>query len=723
MLGALLLLQVAAPPCSAGPLCQHLEAAAAANARAMNTAGGYTATIESEISTLARRDGRIEGASFLEQLSSQARWTSDGVFEQHIVGSRNFPNAIPIARIAFLRIGWVAPTLAGERLQVINRTGLRETDFEQTLVGPYAPEIVVHPLSSDRDKFYRYTGGETVNRMIEGVSRRVIAVEVMPVTELEREETLFEGEMQLDPESHALVRLFGRMVVIGRTGSGGGLFRFDLTPRVTMVDLINQKLSDGRWVPLSQRFEIQAPSTRVIGQGSARRVVSRFYNAAPIERPTGMLAISASTSGYSITSAPSDSLRGYRAWYRPAGRATESVSDKDFIRFRSDKLRATGPPTVSIAGFHRGDFLRFNRVEGPFTGLSLIARLRDKAPGIYLRGTGGYAWSEKTGRGVAGIGWDMRRWSIEGTAARTLDVTNEFRNQFDNPALAALIGKDPWDYVDHRSAGIVATRAIRDVSGSVLHFEGARVSDRSVERHLTTSLFGGKFRQNRNLTEGSYWRTRAVLDWNPDVSPLFAQDGIGFKAEFENGTGDLDYSRVEGRIVVRKSFNRVFFIAKLYGAALLSDNPPPQQLMEMGGPVGLPGYEYKEFAGNRAALFRIRLTYPLAFLDSPFRIGSLVLPSIAPALSIGYQAGFAKATTQAARDAVRALGDFQNKDGTIAVDPDTQLPLPASVPSTRPVGSLDVRIGFFGDALAVGFARAIQHGRKTQLILAFGRQF
>ena len=689
----------------------------------MNTPGGYTATIESEISTLARRETRVEGASFLEQLSSQARWTSDGVFEQHIVGSRNFPNAIPMSRIAFLRIGWIAPTLAGERLQIINRTGLRETDFEQTLTGPYAPEIVVHPLASDRDAYYRYSGGETVPRMVGGIARRVIAIEVMPVAQLEREEMLFEGEMELDPESHSLVRLFGRMIIVGQSGrAGGGLFRLDLTPPVTMVDLVNQRLADGRWVPLSQRFEIQAPSTRTIGHGSARRVVSRFYNVAPIERPAGMLAISASTSGYVITSAPSDSLRDYRAWFRPAGRATESVSDKDFIRFRSPKLRETGPPMVTIAGFHRGDFIRFNRVEGLFTGLSVMARFRDKAPGVYLRGTGGYAWSEKTGRGALGIGRDARRWSMEATAARILDNTNEFRSQFDNPALSALVGRDSWDYVDHRSAGIVATRAIRDVSGSVLHFEGARVSDRGVERHLTKPLSGGRFRENRNLTEGSYWRTRAVLDWNPDISPLFAQDGIGFKAEFENGTGDLDYTRLEGRIVVRKSFNRVFFIAKLHGAALLSDNPPPQQLFEMGGPVGLPGYEYKEFAGNRAALFRVRLTYPLTMLDAPLRIGSIVLPSIAPAISLGYQSGFAKATTPAARAAVRALGDFQNRDGTVALDSEGN-PLPASVPSTRPVGSLDIRVGFFGDALAVGFARAIQRGRGTKLIIAFGRQF
>jgi hypothetical protein len=688
----------------------------------MNTPGGYTALIETETATLARREGRIEGASFLEQTSSLARWTSDGVFEQHVTGTRSFPNAIPMSRLAFLRIGWVAPTLAGERLQVINRTGLRETDFDQTLVGPYAPEIVVHPLASDRDRFYQYTGGEIVQRMVDGVARRVIAVEVVPVRELDREETLFEGEMDLDPESHALVRLFGRMIVVGR--AKGGFLHFDLSPTVTMVDLLNQRLSDGRWVPLAQRFEIQAPSSTVVGHGSVRRVISRFYDVKPIARPQGMLAVAASTSGYVITSAPRDSLRSYQGWLRGAGRATESVSDEDFVRFRPEKLRETGPPTFAIAGFHRGDFVRINRIEGLFTGLSVMARLRDKAPGMYFRATGGYAWSEKTFRGGVGIGREMRRWNVEGSAARTLEVTNEFRNQFDNPSLAGLFGKDSWDYVDRLSGGIVATRAIRDVSGSSVRFEAARVSDRSATRHLSKPLFGGRFRENRNLTEGSYWRTRAVLDWNPDVSPLFAQDGIGFKAEVENGNGELDYTRVEGRVVARKSFKQVFFIAKLHAAALFSDVPPPQQLLEMGGGVGLPGYEYKEFAGNRAALFRMRVTYPLPFLDLPLRIGSgITLPSIAPALSIGYQTGFAKATTPAVEAAVRALGDFQNKDGTVALDPETQEPIPASTPIDRAVGSVDIRIGFFGDALAVGFARAIQRGRKTRFIFAFGRQF
>jgi hypothetical protein len=304
-----------------------------------------------------------------------------------------------------------------------------------------------------------------------------------------------------------------------------------------------------------------------------------------------------------------------------------------------------------------------------------------------------------------------------------LDVTNDFRNQFDNISTAGLIGRDPWDYVGRTVVGIAGTRAIRDARGSAFRLEGHWVSDDAVFRHKDKSLVGLRFRDNRNVVEGDYFRARGTFDWNPDVSPLFALDGIGFKTEFEVASGDLDYGRIEARIVARKSFSRVFFVARLHGGVLISDHPPPQQLFELGGAVGLPGYEYKEFAGNRAALLRVRLTYPLSFLDSPLRLGSgIVLPSLAPAISIGYQTGVAHASSPAALAAVRALGNLENDDGTLAKDSNDQ-PLPAAVSISAPKGSVDIRIGFFGDALAVGFARAIQRGRSTRFIFALGRQF
>ena len=313
---------------------------------------------------------------------------------------------------------------------------------------------------------------------------------------------------------------------------------------------------------------------------------------------------------------------------------------------------------------------------------------------------------------------------LEAGVARSLDVTNDFRDQFDNPNLSALVGRDPWDYVDRRGWGVAAARSL-DRRGSMARVELAYVEDRAVSRHLDKALLGRLLRDNRNIAEGSYLRTRFLLDWNPAVSPVVARDGVGFRGEVEQAGGDLEYTRIEGRLVLRKSLRPLFLMARLHAGALLADNPPPQQLFELGGPAGFPGFEYKEFAGNRALLFRTRVTYPLPFLDTPVRIGSgIILPALAPAISVGLQSGLADARSAPARAAVASLG-IRRDDNTreIITDPSTGAALPASVPTSRLKTSLDIRIGVFGDALGVGLARALTRGRKTTFFVAIGRQF
>lgn len=724
MIGVLFVVQIAsAGACAAPAPCRLLADAAAANQTAMLSAGGYRATIETETATLGRREGRIEGPTLLEQTSSQVIWSNDGGFTQHVVGSRSFPNAIPLSRLALMRIGWVMPTLAGERLQVIARSGPGEAKYIETLRGDFAPRVLVHPLASDRADYYRFEGAEIpVWRTIDGVKREVFAVEVIPHSDFTREDLLFEGEMDLDPATHGLARLFGRFRIVGRTGHGG---LFNLDPSLTLVELVNQRLPNGSWIPLVQRFEIQSSFSLTSGFGTARRVISRFHDATVLEGDgSGPGAIAAVTSGYMLSSAPRDSLRGFRSWHLPAGRATEAVSQADFSRYRPNRLQATGRPVLLLEGPNQGDFLRFNRIEGVFTGLAATARLRDAAPGVYLLGGVGYAWSEKTAREFGGAGWDSGPWKLSAGGGRILDVTNKFRDQFDNPSLGALAGRDPWDYVDRRGGQAAITRSLSS-EGSLAQVEFARVADRTVTRHLNQAPSGALLRLNRNITPGTYWRGRLLFDWHPAVSPLFAHDGVGFRAEVESASGDLDYTRVEGRVVLRKSLSRIFIIARLHAGAVFATDPPPQQLFELGGPAGLPGYDYKEFAGNRAALLRVRLSYPLSLLDLPFRIGSgVTLPSLSPAISVGFQSGVTDARTAGGLAAVRALGDkHDDKTGALIVNPLTGQPLPAAVATGNLHSSVDIRIGFFGDALAVGFARALERGRETQFILAFGRQF
>ena len=63
----------------------------------------------------------------------------------------------------------------------------------------------------------------------------------------------------------------------------------------------------------------------------------------------------------------------------------------------------------------------------------------------------------------------------------------------------------------------------------------------------------------------------------------------------------------------------------MFGAAI-----PPQTLFELGGTAGLPGYEYKEFAGNHAALFRSNASYSFPVWRVPHHVRDFVLPGLAP---------------------------------------------------------------------------------------------
>ena len=43
--------------------------------------------------------------------------------------------------------------------------------------------------------------------------------------------------------------------------------------------------------------------------------------------------------------------------------------------------------------------MKFDRVQGLYTGMGAVLRLRDAAPGLTLRAAAGWAWNEKSARG------------------------------------------------------------------------------------------------------------------------------------------------------------------------------------------------------------------------------------------------------------------------------------------------------------------------------------
>ena len=97
----------------------------------------------------------------------------------------------------------------------------------------------------------------------------------------------------------------------------------------------------------------------------------------------------------------------------------------------------------------------------------------------------------------------------------------------------------------------------------------------------------------------------ADVELHPNVTGEFVQPGSELgrtsKRVAAISIGRAPSSRLSGR----KYFGPVSVAAHADGGLVAGRSPPPQQLFELGGDESLPGYDYKEFVGDRAALFRV----------------------------------------------------------------------------------------------------------------------
>ena len=116
---------------------------------------------------------------------------------------------------------------------------------------------------------------------------------------------------------------------------------------------------------------------------------------------------------------------------------------------------------------------------------------------------------------------------------------------------------------------------------------------------------------------------------------------------YERADGQLNYQRAEGRFTARVNYGGLAFGARLDVGAVTPDGPP-QQFFELGSNQNLPGYGYKQFAGDQAAVLRGQAFYGFGILGVPLRITPRIwLPPISPGLAVGVQAGYARASNAA----------------------------------------------------------------------------
>lgn len=731
----------------------------------------YKANVETEISLVVRRADGTEAVASVEQIASDLQWTRTGLYRQRIQGHRVQQLGASISMLSVFRVGWLNPTLYGNRLRARQQAAADSALFPDSTTitaiggatrdtaGAVAPvtsrdaarnqtggdrraprrvasrsdsreddpadtAAVVHPLADDRGDWYRFSGGDTIVTLQDGTRRiPIVRVLVEPRENITNRGSLFRGEMHLDASRGTLVRLRGAFVQVGDwPTTGGPIARLtaSLVDGVAYIDYENAERDQAYWLPTSQRIELQV-SAPVFGDARAVvRIVSRFanmeLNTIPID--TARIALFDSLQPRTrrrLSYAPDDSLGAFGAWRASIGALSDGLHADDFDEFGPERWRTTGAPRFDWGVPQAPDLLRYNRVEGLYTGFGGKLALRDLAPGTVLRATAGYAWSEQALRGRVELQRDRGPWRLMLRAGRTLDITNDFRNPLDSGStIGALAGQDEYDYVDRTFAGVQLVRTVGAREWQWRAETGVARDDAVQAAVLSAPLGRQAFRPNRGVDAGTYLRSAFTLAWRPDGSAEFLRPGFSGRLYAEHGAGELDFTRLEARLTARKLWGPFIAIARGDVGTVLGESLPSQQLFELGRSQGLPGFDYKDFAGTEAGVARGLLLWTGPWLRQPIRASdALVLPPIAPGLSVGVQSGITRAPSDAALASVLRLGATTDSLGAS---------LPVSRLSDGWRSSLSAGLRFFSGSLFVGGAQPLERDGRWRWLVVFGQQ-
>jgi len=709
-------LAAASDPIYSSPAVRDLvNGAAVANHAPPPSFAGYRAHVETEFSLLLRDSLGRERSAQVEQLASAVHWTRGESYDMRVVGYRTQSIGSLVSMMSFVN-GWTEPSLYGERLtlgvQILSDTGPPKTRRRGANV-----IVAVHPFAADRELFYRYSGGDTV--VVMHTLGRTIPIVRLHVTPRLRDSTrfaAFDGEIDLDADRRQIVRMRGQFVVLGNTKQRK--LRISRIPGLVAVaycEFVNAEIQGQYWLPAFQRTELQSTFALFGNMRAVMRVVSRFRDH-EIDSPRDTTAAMDSINRirHRTTWAPSDSVSHFRGWTQSLGDATADVAADDFDDVAPDRWKQTGRARLDFSPTKTDNIVRYDRVEGLYTGIEANLRMRSAAPGLTVGGVAGWAWTEQTFRGGAHVNLRRDPWSVGVRAERELATTNDFIRPLEpqSGGLAAMFGSiDDFDYVDRRVALGSLTRVFGSVDRGLLTLQGGVGDDRGERARLTHGLFGrDPFRPNRGVTEGTYALGVADLELHPNASGQSLQPGIGASLHYEVGRGALDWQRSEISIFGSKYWGPVTIAIDGEAGAVWGAVIPPQQLFELGGSGVLPGYEYKEFAGDRVALVRANTFYSFPVWRAPRRLWrTLFIPGLGPGLAAGLQGGWTTLSTDAARLAVTQLGDGS--------------PIPVSRATGGFRATLGLGVTLFSGALHLGFARPIDHQAAWRFAGGLGRTF
>lgn len=706
------------------PSLRTVVSQAAAHNRVMPSAvRRYVADVESEVALVVRQAAGADAVMSLEQIGSQVRWTRPGRFEQHVIGDRLQASGPQLTALSFLRQSLLVPHLYGNRIQLL--FGRDSSQRRVDRARPGRQVAAIHPLSDERERIYLFSGGDTVVTMQVGPRRiPVVHVRVTPRNDIPSRTVVFSGDMYLDVTRGQLVRLRGRFYSMDESQSFFGRALAATLEGALYVDLENLEVDRRVWLPASQRFEAQVLFRIASEIRSVFRLVSSFrsYQVTDDAVRIDGSADSLEANPHGLTIATGDSLGRYSGWQRSLGVATQDARSEDFDDVAPDAWRPTGRPTLQLRSTRLADLVHINRVEGWYTGLAADFAARDAMPGFRLQANAGWAWQEGTARGRIISTFDKGGNQFGAAMGWTLDITNDFRPPLDSGStLGALLGVDDYDYVRRDLMGVSWRRNWGSTGGVSTGLEYARVHDGEVSVHLPHGPFGSgqEFRSNRGVTEGKYGRSVGTLALNPRVAIGFVQPGVGAQVMWQRGDGDLRYQRAEVRLVARWHGERVTSALRVDAGMVDGRRIPAQQLFEVGAAQGLLGYDYKEFAGDRAIVVRGLTMRALPMLRAPWRIGSrVILPAPAPAVSLTAQSAWVGVEGAAARQALADLSRRVELPSPGLCDRSTSTLGLVSRPTCSWRTSVGVGLRFFGSSVGVHFARPVDRRGHWKLLFS-----
>jgi hypothetical protein len=686
---------------------------------------GYRATVESEMAFILRDSLGRELVGQVEQLAAHAEWERSGRYDLHVLGYRSQSAGGPYSALTFTRM-YSVPTLYGNRLAMGMNDGLPRTRGDSIArvkrlardsAAGRSPYRVIHPLATDRDRFYRFSGGDTAAILYtNGRAIRIVRVQVDPVRSADQNYTGFRGHLDFDADRHQLVRMRGRLETLSRQKLPV-LLRAMEAVAIAYVEFENAEINGKYWLPAVQRSEFQAQMGMMGDTRPIYRIVSRFRDYEIADTAVAVAGIDSivplPSTRATLTFAKGDSASRYGGWEVNLGTLTGAVGSDDFADLAPDVWKASGRPRYERWPRTLDDVVRYNRVEGLFTGVGGAIHFRDAAPGLVLRTNAGWAWVEHTMRGGVSLALTRGKWTQSLRADRALATTNDYLLAFERgSSIGTLIsGVDDYDYVDRWTAAASVSRIIKDIDRAIVTTELAVVGDRYPRARLASGAFhGGKlFRPNRRALEGDYTRATAMLEFHPRVSGETLTSGFGARLKYEITVGDFAWQRMDARLAARAYWHGLLFSSRVDAGMISGRNIAPQAIYEMGGGMELPSYEYKEFGGDRAALGRGLVAYYFPVLRTPRRVFGLVFPGLSPGFGAGVQGGWAEQKSASGAFAIAQLnGGFTP---------------PLSRPTDGIRATADVRLTLLSGAIGFGFARPMDHFGPWKPFFIWGAAF